>query len=176
MEYRIPNEDLLACRRFLSAGGFLCAARTPISASAGLRSRARLRLSIPSRRDLRDDALLDRDWISYGKGGGGVGGVTVMPAACNPVFRAVFTEAASNPSSRRLDGKASVPVTRIACLRCAQRFSTMRSTCSSVMGAPSAPRFQYFSSSTVSGFQCVGGSGLITRFSMPGIRVLADQE
>ena len=37
-------------------------------------------------------------------------------------------------------------------------------------------RFQYFSSSTVSGFQCVGGSGLITRFSMPGMRVLADQD
>jgi hypothetical protein len=37
-------------------------------------------------------------------------------------------------------------------------------------------RFQYFSSSTVSGLQCVGGSGLITRFSMPGMRVLADQD
>ena len=73
----------------------------------------------------------------YGKGGGGAGGVTVMPAACSPVFKAVFTEAASNPSSRRLDGKASVPVTRIACLRCTQRFSTMRSTCSSVIGSPS---------------------------------------
>ena len=60
-----------------------------------------------------------------------------MPAACSPVFRAVFTEAASNPSSRRLDGKASVPVTRIACLRCTQRFSTMRSTCCSVIGSPS---------------------------------------
>jgi hypothetical protein len=35
---------------------------------------------------------------------------------------------------------------------------------------------QYFSSSSVSGFQCVGGSGLITRFSMPGMRVLADQD
>jgi hypothetical protein len=56
----------------------------------------------------------------YGKGGGGAGGVTVMPAACSPVFRAVFTEAASNPSSRRLDGKASVPVTRIACLKIRQ--------------------------------------------------------
>jgi hypothetical protein len=37
-----------------------------------------------------------------------------MPAACSPVFRAVFSEA----SSRRLDGKASAPVTLIACFRC----------------------------------------------------------
>ena len=67
MEYRIPNEDLLPADVSLAPAGFYV--------RLGPRSRP------PRSFGLR---------FFYGKGGGGVGGVTEMPAACSPFFRAVF--------------------------------------------------------------------------------------